>query len=206
MLVSQLLVDGVGILVQLGVVGVEVHFRSLGSRRAWQAAVRCEPGSQVYRHGHREPKRRRHGSRLLREPFQGSRQLESECGESVSSLIRSTPTRGRSGSVEGSVKVVNQKFRSSKSIGEKSPKSSESSRTRCMDSMRSMSIGTQPIPPSDKAILIFGKRKGTRAKSQSAVVSMPLIGKSAPRTAGGESFDGTIAWEEEPTCRLMMAW
>jgi hypothetical protein len=35
-------------------------------------------------------------------------------------------------------------------------------------SMRSSSIGTQPIPPSESAILMFGNRVGTAAYSQSA--------------------------------------
>ena len=38
--------------------------------------------------------------------------------------------------------------------------------------MRSISIGTQPMPPSEKAMRISGKRVGMRAHSQSAAATI----------------------------------
>ena len=43
--------------------------------------------------------------------------------------------------------------------------------------MRSISIGTQLMPPSENTILMFGNRVGTCAQSQSAAVDQALTGK-----------------------------
>ena len=44
--------------------------------------------------------------------------------------------------------------------------------------MRSISIGTQPMPPSENATSRRGKRVGMPAHSQSAAATIALTGKS----------------------------
>src|SRR3954470_2123835 len=67
--------------------------------------------------------------------------------------------------------------------------------------MRSISIGTQLIPPSENAILSFGKRVGTCAQSQSAAVTSALTGKRLVYNASGAPGDRAAVHDDEPLCR-----
>lgn len=66
----------------------------------------------------------------------------------------------------------------------------------------STSIGTHAMPLSDMTIFSSGKREGIPANSQSVAAANALISKSAAMTGGGESFDGTMVCDDEPTCRF----
>jgi hypothetical protein len=70
-----------------------------------------------------------------------------------------------------------------------------------MNVRRSCSIGTHAMPLSDITIFSSGKRDGTWENSQSVAAANALISNSAAITAGGESFDGIIVCDDDPTCR-----
>ena len=67
--------------------------------------------------------------------------------------------------------------------------------------MRSMSIGTQLMPPSENAILMSGKRVGTRAHSQSAAVTSALTGNRLVYSASGAPGERAAVHEDDPLCR-----
>src|SRR5580658_8602413 len=64
-----------------------------------------------------------------------------------------------------------------------------------------MSMGTQPIPPSDMATLRRGKRSGTPAHSHSAAAMRAFTGKRVGRSSNGGAGDGKGAHDEAPVCR-----
>src|SRR5665647_1494537 len=66
--------------------------------------------------------------------------------------------------------------------------------------MRSMSAGTQPMPPSEMAILSLGKRTGTFENSQSLVVMMDPTKNREVTTSGGASDEPVVTADADPTC------
>src|SRR6266550_4434699 len=67
--------------------------------------------------------------------------------------------------------------------------------------MRSISIGTQLMPPSENAILIDGKRVGTCAHSQSAAVTSAFTGKRLVYSSSGAPGERAAVHDDEPLCR-----
>src|SRR4051812_8750894 len=60
---------------------------------------------------------------------------------------------------------------------------------------------TQPMPPSDKQILMSGKRTGIREYSQSTAEYMPYAPNSTAGISGGASGDVLGDVPDEPTWR-----
>jgi hypothetical protein len=60
---------------------------------------------------------------------------------------------------------------------------------------------TQPMPPSDRQILMSGKRTGIFEYSQSTALYMPYAPKSTAGISGGASADVVGDVPDEPTCR-----
>src|SRR4051794_7031269 len=69
--------------------------------------------------------------------------------------------------------------------------------------MRSMSIGTQLMPPSENAILIAGNRVGTLAHSQSAAVTSALTGKRLVYSSSGAPGERAAVHDDDPLWRQM---
>src|SRR5262245_43609328 len=67
--------------------------------------------------------------------------------------------------------------------------------------MRSMSIGTQLMPPSENAILICGNRVGTCAHNQSAAVTSAFTGNSDVYSSSGAPGERAAVHDDEPLCR-----
>ena len=67
--------------------------------------------------------------------------------------------------------------------------------------MRSISIGTQLMPPSENAILMFGKRVGTRAHSQSAAVTSAFTGNRLVYSSSGAPGERAAVHDDDPLCR-----
>ena len=64
-----------------------------------------------------------------------------------------------------------------------------------------MSMGTQPMPPSDRAIARSGKRSGTPDHSHSAAATSAFTGNRVGSSSKGGSGEGSGAHEEAPVCR-----
>src|SRR5580698_7941229 len=64
-----------------------------------------------------------------------------------------------------------------------------------------MSMGTQPIPPSDIATFRPGKRRGTPAHSHSAAAMRAFTGKRVGSNSKGGAGDGRGAHDEAPVWR-----
>ena len=62
-------------------------------------------------------------------------------------------------------------------------------------------MGTQPIPPSDRATFSFGKRKATPDHNHSPAASSALTGKKVGRISKGGSGEGRAAQADDPVCR-----
>src|SRR5947207_9078191 len=67
--------------------------------------------------------------------------------------------------------------------------------------MRSMSIGTQLMPPSENATLMFGKRVGIRAQSQSAAVTSAFTGNRLVYSSSGAPGERAAVHDDEPLWR-----
>src|SRR5579863_9661479 len=63
-----------------------------------------------------------------------------------------------------------------------------------------MSIGTQPMPPSDMARDRRGKRSATPDHSHSAAAINALTGNNVGSSSNGGSGDGSGAHDEAPVC------
>ncbi len=64
-----------------------------------------------------------------------------------------------------------------------------------------MSMGTQPMPPSDRAMARSGKRSGTPDHSHSAAAMRALTGNRVGRSSKGGSGEGRGAHDDAPVCR-----
>ena len=67
--------------------------------------------------------------------------------------------------------------------------------------MRSISIGTQPMPPSENATRISGKRVGIRAHSQSAAAAIALTENSDVYSSSGAPGERAAVHDDDPLCR-----
>src|SRR6478752_10461252 len=67
--------------------------------------------------------------------------------------------------------------------------------------MRSISIGTQLMPPSENAILMFGKRVGICAHNQSAAVTSAFTGNSDVYNSRGAPGERAAVHDDEPLCK-----
>src|SRR5436309_15093762 len=108
-----------------------------------------------------------------------------------------------SGRVDGSSRVQNQKLRCRASLGEMSAchVPEEFISYFIMNSVRSRTIGTQPMPPSDMAILMFGNRIGTNDHSHSRAEASPHAGNITVRCSTGASADMVDCHSPVPVCR-----
>ena len=66
-----------------------------------------------------------------------------------------------------------------------------------------MIIGTHDTPASDITILMFGRRIGIRAYTQSTAAMTPFTGNSVTATSVGLSPEGRATEPDAPTWRLM---
>ncbi len=64
-----------------------------------------------------------------------------------------------------------------------------------------MSIGTQPMPPSDMAMESRGNRKGTPDQSHSPAATSALTGNNVGRSSKGGPGEASGTQEEEPVWR-----
>src|SRR5579871_2696012 len=104
--------------------------------------------------------------------------------------------------VEGSSMVQNQKLRRSTSAGRMSHPRPYPERSMML-SRRSISIATQPMPPSDMAILRLGYFTGHADHNHSAhAVSDSCPNNVAPSDNVGQP-SGWSAMPDDATCRLM---
>ena len=71
-----------------------------------------------------------------------------------------------------------------------------------MRARRSSTIGTHDTPASDITILMFGKRIGIRAYTQSTAAMTPFTGNSVTATSVGLSPEGRATEPDAPTWRL----
>src|SRR6476620_7300074 len=69
--------------------------------------------------------------------------------------------------------------------------------------MRSISIGTQLMPPSENAILMFGKRVGICAHNQSAAVTNAFTGNRLVYSSSGAPGERAAVHDDEPLWRQM---
>src|SRR3954468_15079457 len=67
--------------------------------------------------------------------------------------------------------------------------------------MRSISIGTQLMPPSEKAILMFGNRVGIFAHNQSAAVTSAFTGNRLVYSSSGAPGERAAVHDEDALCR-----
>ena len=68
--------------------------------------------------------------------------------------------------------------------------------------MRSISIGTQPMPPSENAMLdARGSASGSRAHSQSAAVTSAFTGNRLVYSSSGAPGERAAVHDDEPLCR-----
>src|SRR6202142_3863124 len=72
--------------------------------------------------------------------------------------------------------------------------------------MRSINIGTQPIPPSEKAMRISGKRVGIRAHNQSAGATIALTENNDVYSSSGSPGERAAVQDDEPLWRQMTVW
>src|SRR4051812_28854335 len=118
-------------------------------------------------------------------------------------MMWSTPMRSRSLRHDGSSMVQNQKLRCITSAGEGSIPSHVPYICWYLAtwSRRSSRPGTQAMPPSDMAILMFGNRTGILEYRKSTAENMAYPKNSTPMVSGGASgaVDGDD--DDDPTCR-----
>ena len=69
--------------------------------------------------------------------------------------------------------------------------------------MRSRKYGTHPMPPSDRAILMFGNSLSTRLHTRSAAACTMVIGWSVISTSTGASGVVMASFDDEPMCMQM---
>src|SRR6266568_2506440 len=113
-------------------------------------------------------------------------------------MMWSTPMAYRVSMVDGSSMVQNQKLRRSTSAGRTSQPMPYPDRSMMLSS-RSMSMATQPMPPSDMATLRSGYRKAQPDHSHSAQAVSDISPKRvAPSWIGGHP-SGKSAIPDEPT-------
>src|SRR5580704_8318766 len=62
-------------------------------------------------------------------------------------------------------------------------------------------MGTQPIPPSDKATLSRGNRRATPDHNHSPAARSAFTGKKVGRISKGGSGEGRAAQADDPVCR-----
>ena len=67
--------------------------------------------------------------------------------------------------------------------------------------MRSISIGTQPMPPSLNATCSPGKRHGIPAHNQSAQDARAFTGKSVVSSSSGAPGERAAVHDDDPLCR-----
>src|SRR3954447_4648272 len=67
--------------------------------------------------------------------------------------------------------------------------------------MRSISMGTQLIPPSENAILMSGNRVGTCAHNQSAAVTSAFTGNRLVYNSSGAPGERAAVHDDEPLWR-----
>src|SRR6266542_297197 len=66
--------------------------------------------------------------------------------------------------------------------------------------MRSRAYGTQPVPPSDMAIVMFGNLRVIGVHIRSLSARNEFIGVMAMLTSTGASIDVTVIDDDEPMC------